>query len=412
MKSLLVALKLVILWSFLVLATDLFAQSSSDCESCLNKVKRDESDVLTSFDDSFKKRVCYSCMEYAPRCFVCKLPSARNSRFVEDKRLFCDRDLQSALFAYNEMDRLAHQTTLDLNRLFWRFNMNFAASNLTVSMVSSATLYDLLQEPFHPQRASTCGLTVTRCYDAEGNEVKFRERHKKPAGTPLRYEHEVYVASGFPLQKMRAILAHELAHVWLHENLPFERANNIDRHTEEAFCELVAYHLMDQENVVNVKAGIRKNLYTMGQQNILIEVESNHGFNRILEWFFKGTGRRLNNVDQVREINEARETASKPAQPVPAAPAEAAHLAAPPKPAPLPETVLLKGIFLGRHKSALVNNVTLSEGEEQMVRLATGLMPVKCVEIRPTSVILAVNGEAMEYFVGLPPKNIASGESK
>lgn len=406
---------------FFAFAPEAFSQT---CESCLQV--RDPLVPLPSYDGSFERRVCYYCANSAPCCFVCKLPALKNSHRHDDKRLFCERDFREGIFEHGEMDRLAHQTMLDLNRAFFRFKMNFGVSNVTVSLVSSATLYDVMKRPFDPQNAGTVGLCVTRCFDADGKEVKFEERIKQPSDVTLRYEHQIYVANGFPENKLKAILAHELAHVWIHENLPVERAEMLDSDTVEGFCELVAYQMMENENAVHVRTSIRKNLYTVGQQNILIEVESGYGFNRILQWLYKGTNRRLQNADLVRQVSDAplpirRPPPAKPAAPIAAvATTNTAPIAAEvPMPAPVqpqpparPTTVILKGIFFGKNRSALINDLTLGEGEEQQLRLAEGYLGVKCIEIKPASVILAVNGETKEYFVGRPAIPVVSGETK
>ncbi|MBA4147059.1 MAG: protein DA1 [Verrucomicrobia bacterium] len=412
-------LKIVVLVLFLALSPRGF--SDNICESC----RRDSRKVvsLSSYDGSFQRNICHHCIDNAPQCFVCMLPALKGSKTYDDNRLFCDRDFQAAIFAYEEMDRLAYQTTVDLNRAFWRFKMNFAISNVTVSLVSSATLYDLLELRFNPQQASIVGLTMTKCFDAEDKEIKLSERSKQPAGTQLRYQHDIYVANGFPEIKIKSTIAHELAHVWIHENLPFERANAIDRDTVEGFCELVAYQLMEHENAAHVRTSIRKNLYTVGQQNILIEVESGYGFNRILQWLYKGTNRRLQSADLIRQISDSplpkQTSAVKPAVPMVqpatqtnAQPSELVAEAPQPQPASRPTTVILKGIFFGKNSSALINDLTLSEGEEQQLKLAEGFLGIKCLEIKQSSVILAVNGETKEFFVGRAPVDVVNGESK
>ena len=102
--------------------------SSVVCESCGSDVSSDQAAVLTAYDGSFQKNVCYYCIDYAPNCFACKLPAVKNVHLADDKRLFCDRDFKVAIFDYDEMDRLAFRTANDLNRTFWRFTSSPSSS--------------------------------------------------------------------------------------------------------------------------------------------------------------------------------------------------------------------------------------------------------------------------------------------
>jgi hypothetical protein len=102
----------------------------------------------------------------------------------------------------------------------------------------------------------------------------------------------------------------------------------------------------------------------------------------------------------------------QPATQTNAQPSELVAEAPQPQPASRPTTVILKGIFFGKNSSALINDLTLSEGEEQQLKLAEGFLGIKCLEIKQSSVILAVNGETKEFFVGRAPVDVVNGESK
>ncbi len=399
--------RLIFLCLFLVVSyVDLHsmqAVSSGSCESCEESIVGTQ--VLTAYDGSFTKRVCADCNRYARRCWVCLLPSHIKSRSHDDGRLFCDRDFAAAIFEPSEMGRLTQPVTQGLERALWRFGMKFPVANVTVSLVSCASLYDLLKVPFDPESVGLVGLTKTTCYDDAGKEVKLDERHKQPVGAQLRYEHSIYLANGLPELRLQGVLAHELSHVWVHENLPFERLNGLDRDTVEGFCEFVAYQLMEQDASPHGKFAIRNNLYTMGQQTMLLEIDQGYGFDRILKWFQYGIGRRLQNADQIRQVVE--KPAGQRVQAAPNATAStnwgtnaAIQVDSAPPPILLSKEIVLKGVMFGKNKSALVNGLTFMVGDEQKVKLADGPVVVKCLEIKEASALLSVNGETKEFFVG------------
>jgi hypothetical protein len=65
----------------------------------------------------------------------------------------------------------------------------------------------------------------------------------------------------------------------------------------------------------------------------------------------------------------------------------------------------LKGIMGPPDKRiALINNLTFAKGEEQDVRVPTGTLKIKCVDIRLKSVVVTLEGQAQEHELNLPEK--------
>ena len=63
--------------------------------------------------------------------------------------------------------------------------------------------------------------------------------------------------------------------------------------------------------------------------------------------------------------------------------------------------LLLKGISGGAGKRlAIINNRTFEVGEEGSLRVANQIFKIRCVEIRDKSVIVSVNGQTKELFMG------------
>jgi hypothetical protein len=63
----------------------------------------------------------------------------------------------------------------------------------------------------------------------------------------------------------------------------------------------------------------------------------------------------------------------------------------------VPESVVLKGISVATGKKlAIINNVTVGEGEEFSLKSGAERFKIKCLEIKEQSVIVSVNGAAKE----------------
>src|SRR5581483_2477594 len=129
-----------------------------------------------------------------------------------------------------------------------------------------------------------------------------------------------------------------------------ERKLLLDRDTVEGFCELVAYKYMESRQEPFEMRTIRKNHYTKGQIDVLIEADRKYGFNAVMEWISSGEDNRLDiaHLDRVRAVRE-----SKPAS---SADTISALLIVPPSvPTPVPDTLKLKSISgAGRHRCVLI----------------------------------------------------------
>jgi protein disulfide-isomerase len=91
--------------------------------------------------------------------------------------------------------------------------------------------------------------------------------------------------------------------------------------------------------------------------------------------------------NSVAKITPSASSGDEPPQPFPGIP-----LAPPPK----YDELVLKGISgSGNARFALINNQTLAAGESGTVRLSSGAVKVRCVEIRPESVLVSI-GESKE----------------
>jgi len=71
----------------------------------------------------------------------------------------------------------------------------------------------------------------------------------------------------------------------------------------------------------------------------------------------------------------------------------------------------LKGIMGPPDKRiALINNLTFAKGEEGEVRVPGGKLKIKCVDIRPKSVVVTLEGQTEEHELILPEKVLPTPE--
>lgn len=344
---------------------------------------------LPAQNDGSLRNVCAQCLNRKERCYVCKLPIAKDIHQLEDGRQFCNQDFHEGVFDEREAQRIAYETTRELTRVFYRFSMKFPETNVVVSIVSPRVLHQRTREPYDPRTTSILGLTETLFFDETGTPIAQTERLED--NKKMSYIHRISLVSGLSTKRMLATCAHELTHAWLHENISPRRLAQISSATEEGFCELVAYQLMDSQMETFEKTQIKENLYTRGQQNVLIDADMSYGFYKVLKWLDEGLAAGLNNADFLQKtLREGVATN---------APSQALQWQAP-APIVLPDTISLKGLLgTGNRRIAMINNASLMEGEKATIKLAKTNAIVQCIKISDKSVIVKVNGEEQELFL-------------
>ncbi len=144
---------------------------------------------------------------------------------------------------------------------------------------------------------------------------------------------------------------------------------------------------------------IKRNHYTVGQIQVLLEADSRYGFNTIVEWIKNGED---NSID-LAHLDRIRLT--KDGGVAPSAAIASALLYVPTAvPTPVPDTLTLKGISgVRQHRFALINDATFETMEKRRVRVARTNVIVRCLEIRDDSVVIQVNGssEKQELFISV-----------
>ena len=308
-----------------------------------------------------KQPVCEACKNLKTQCAICQLPIPDPRHALDDKRLLCDRDFAAGIFDEKEALRVFEEAKRDVHRMLRSYG-TLPDNNITVSLVNGKTLTQLYQSLPSLHESSLLGLTRTE------------------VATPGRqFRHNIYLINGLGRSRLAAVSAHEFTHAWMHENIPETR--KLEKDTIEGFCELVAFKLMNERRDEVEKKVILAIAYTRGQVNAFVQAENELQFNRIIQWLKTGVDEQLNeaNPRQALAVN------TEP-PPVVWPPPNAVSTT-------VPETLLLKGISgTASRRFALINDATLAKNEEARVRVGSSNVVLRCLEIRPRSVLVQLRG--------------------
>ena len=353
------------------------AAQALKCRVCGQAIKSEYYRVEDKSEDS-KVEICRDCVNLESRCFACGLPVKSGYTTLTDGRYLCTRDAQEAVLEEDAAQKVCEQVKDELDRLFYRF-LTLPGTNVVLTIVDRFHLESLFKSPGYQQRCTSIfGATQTR---EISNNV---------------YVHSISVLSALKKPRLMAVCAHEYAHAWLGENLRPERKAALAHETVEAFCELMAYKLMEQRREEFEKKVIKTSPYTRGQIDALLAAENRHGFNAVLDWMKSGEEDKLaaDNPDAIRSVR-----AKEPS------PAPATIAFAGPVPLSIPDTLMLKGLSgPANRRLALINDHTFGLMEVGKVRLAQTNLTVKCLEIRTNSVLIQAEGSAELQELFLPTK--------
>jgi hypothetical protein len=319
-----------------------------------------------------KKEVCWACTHQMPSCFLCSIPVSTNVagyKGFEDGRVLCKRDAATSVAGAEEGERVVTEVRDWMIREFSRF-MEFSETNCTLKLVDRPTMETLFKFP---------GRDLT-CPDIWGTTQRLTNN-----GVIV---YEVGLLDGLPLAMLRHTIAHELTHVWLHENVPQERYRRLDRDANEGFCELMAWLVDETATDTALRDYMRRNLYTRGQIDVFLDVYRRFGMNEIVEWLKFGIDKRLV-PDQIAQINKVvlppkTNGVSAPGFPVL-------------QPAPAYSAIVLQGITWSEKRPlALINGNTFGVNEEGRVKVGGTNQTLRCLEIQKTSVRVRVDGIEQE----------------
>jgi hypothetical protein len=363
-------------WLFLSLAAASLA-GTTQCRVC-------EKPIAGKFyfvDDKArggKFEVCGDCVKLETHCFACGLPVKSGFTPLPDGRFLCASCAREAVVPDEEAKKICLETRDDLDRLFSRY-LSFPQTNIVLTIVDQFTLESLFKSPGYTREC-------TAIFGAT-------QSHTVGSGSRI---HAINILSSLSKLQLEAVAAHEFGHAWIDEKLPADRKATLSPDALEAFCELIAYNLMDDRRAGYQKKAIRENPYTRGQFDAFLMAESHHGFNAILDWMKSGETGKLDAADP-DGVRVTRATEG----PAPPSGVPSYLLNAPP--AALPDKLTLRSVSgPPARRFAIINDQTFGQMDRARVRLARTNVTIRCLEIRTNSVVIRFEDSGMKQELLLP----------
>ena len=319
--------------------------------------------------------VCSNCLQL-PRCYICDLP-VKDGTQLPDGRWLCARDAKDVVLDTSAIDNTFGEVHDDLDKMFSRYT--------TFPTNVDERAFDLVDVD-----------TVMENNSVENSDVLGVTVPYKTADGQKRYK--IGLLTGQPPARLEEVCAHELSHAWVGENVSPERHAQIERDTEEGFCEMMGYLYVDSKGEEQEKARVLANGYTRGQVKLFIEAEQEYGFDEILDWMQYGVSGRLEegHLDEIRDVKMPASGSS----PHPAA-FTAGRTSLPP---PAPATLQLQGIMWGSMPSAIINGHPFFAGDSANVRVGQAKVLIRCITIGKTTVRIKNAETGKEQDLSLPGK--------
>jgi len=341
--------------------------------------------VYTKVDQVTKDKVwfCDKCLNFVYDCFECGLPVPPTSMALSDGRHYCERDAKTALTDPSDIQQAAIETGYNLRLALDRY-LTFPFDNVDMSVMDRVNIQTMRITP---------GADFT-CPNLQG----LYESTTNSAGAK---KHSIHILSGLTSGGTRSVIAHELTHAWINDNVPEGR--KLGKDAEEGFCELIAYLLSQQMRDQATMDKIKENGYTRGQFILFLEAKKLYEIQTILDWVMYGKESSIDekDIDHVRRV-------TKPARKKPklwityGAPPDSTAVTKSPT---SPPELQLKGILgNGVRRMAMISGKSFLVGEKGNVSLGDNRIGIRCVEIGTdfVRVELIESGEIKELKLNKP----------
>ena len=328
--------------------------------------------IFTATDEITGEKVfmCESCAR-TPNCYLCGVPAGPNLVTLPDGRHLCPRDAKKVVMDTNEIARVCARTGDELDRAFVRF-MSYP-TNIRLTMID---------------RIDVNSMYVLDGYDVESPEIVGWCR---PTTNDLHKEYLVGMMVGRPSAEIKSTCVHEFTHAWVDKNVPPARHAALWRSTEEGFCELMAYLMMQQQGESAQQKNILKNLYTRGQVQLFIEAEQRYGLNDVLDWMKYGNATQLTagHLEDIHDVTPPLKPVTSPIRPVKTVtnlPSSSKLASTSVHPAPaLPPVIKLNGIIYGQRPVAIINGCSLNANESGKILVGDRKIAIRCLAVEKNS---------------------------
>jgi hypothetical protein len=335
-----------------------FAAPADVCAICGQEI-HGTAYFITDKETGQQAEVCSNCMQL-PRCYICGLP-VKDGTQLPDGRWLCARDAKTAMLNPDDIQQTFSVVQDDLDKMFSRYTS--FPTNVDVSVIDQINVDSVM--------GSGNG-------SVENSDVLGLTQPKLESG---RKRYAIGLLTGQSQGQLEEVCAHELSHAWVGENVSPERHAQIERDTEEGFCEMMGFLYVDSKGNEEEKKRVLANAYTRGQVQLFIEAEQQYGFDEILDWMQYGVTGRLEegHLDEIRDIK-------MPASNGNSTPRPAAFIARASVPPATPATIQLQGIMWGGMPSAIINGHSFFTGDEAKVSVGQAKVMIRCVNIAKNTV--------------------------
>ena len=360
----------------IVCASSVFTARADNCAICGQPIVG-KFYFMTDKVTGEQVEVCSNCAQL-PRCFICGLP-VKDGIQLPDGRWLCARDAKTAVLDKDDVVRIFYNVHDDLDKFFSRYTS--FPTNVDAFAIDQIDVDSTMGNGNAVENSDLLGYT-------QGVVEDGRKRYK------------IGLLTGQSEAQMEEVCAHELSHAWVGENVPAERHARIQRDTEEGFCEMMGYLLMDSKGEEGEEKRVLANGYTRGQVQLFIAAEQEYGFDEILNWMQYGVEGRLEegHLDEIRDVkmsvsNFTAATAAYTVHPIRTAQARTA-----------PATLKLQGIMWGNQPSAIINGQSFFAGDEFKVPLGQSKVTIRCLNIEKNSVRIQDVDTGGQQEIDLPVK--------
>ena len=347
-----------------VLFIPAFAGADQFCDVCKEKLVAKYYVRTDNYHDK-KRNLCEACDKLTSLCVVCHMPVHPNfGLHLPDERQYCPEDAETAVMTEDLAATLfakAKQEAMDLLSPYPPIPQWSIETHLVTREEFNR---EYRRKPGIDDPSKLLGLTFS-LPDKEG-----------------KLKHDIYLLHGIPRDEFLSVCVHEYTHTWLNEHQ--KKTRQLHKDSLEGVCELVAYKVVSKLGFEQEKKRILDNNYTHGQIASLVEAEKEYGFHRLVRWIMDGVDSWVDTgkLPRLLVLKEAQD------------PAPLLPNWGPSKPTAVPDTLILRGLSgTGAHRYALINNATLSVGEQTRVRVGPSNQLVRCLSIASNTVTLQVSGE-------------------
>jgi len=318
--------------------------------------------VYTKVDQVTNEKVwfCDKCLNFIYNCFECGLPVPPTSMALSDGRHYCARDAKTALTDPRDIQKAALETGYNLRLALDRY-LTFPTDNLDMSVMDRVNIQTMRISP----GADYSCPNLQGLYESTTNSAGIKK-------------HSIQILSGLTAGGTRAVIAHELTHAWIEDNVPKDR--KLGKDAEEGFCELIAYALSEQMGDRATMEKIKENGYTRGQFALFLEAKRLYEMQTILDWLMYGKEASIDakDIDHVRRVSKPTRKGPKLWVTYGATPDSTAASEKPTEPAKL----RLKGILgNGNRRMAMISGKSFMTGEKGKVKLGDMKIEIRCIEI-------------------------------